>query len=62
MKPYFEYTLILLNNEIHKHPREYQAEVDFVIKMLTEGQGYLTKRSETEPYCKVVFFDDYAKQ
>jgi len=53
----FEYVLSLLKHEIHKHPKEYQAEVDFVIKILTEGQGYLTKRTKTEPYCKVVFYD-----
>jgi len=56
----FEYTLAILQNEIHPPPREHQTEVDFVIKMLTEGQGYLTKRTETEPYCRVIFFDSDA--
>ena len=53
----FEYVLALLNSNIHKHPKEHQVEVDFVIKILTKGQGYLTKRSETEPYCRVIFYD-----
>ena len=53
----FNYILALLKNNIHKHPPEYQDEVDFVIKVLTEGQGYLTKRTETQQYCKVIFFD-----
>ena len=53
----FDYVLALLNNNIHKHPPEYQDEVDFVKEILTNGQGYLTKRTETEPYCRVVFYD-----
>jgi len=57
----FEYVLSLLKSNIHKHPEEYQSQVDFVIDILTKGQGYLTKRTETEPYCRVVFYDSYAK-
>jgi len=54
----FKYVLALLDNDIHKHPKEYQKEVDFVVDILTKGQGYLTFRSETEPYCRVVFYDE----
>ena len=52
----FDYILRLLKNKINGHPKEYQDQVDFVIEMLTKGQGYLTKR-ETG-YVRVIFFDE----
>jgi len=56
----FKYTLSLLNNKIHPPPKEHKTEVELVKKILTDGKGYLTKRTEICPYCKVVFYDDYA--
>jgi len=54
----FDYILRLLNNNINGHPREYLDEVDFVIEILTKGQGYLTKDKPV----RVIFFDRNAKQ
>jgi len=53
----FDYVLALLNDNIHGHPQEHQDEVDRVIEILTNGQGYLTKRTKECRYSKVVFFD-----
>ena len=50
----FEDTIRYLKNEIHPHPN--QDELKFVIETLN-GQGYLTKRTDTEPYVRVVFYD-----
>ena len=52
----FTKTIRYLKNEIHPHPD--QEERDFIIDMLEKGQGYLTKRTEIEPYCRVIFFDE----
>jgi len=54
----FDYVLALLNTNIHKHPPEYQDEVDFIKEILTKGQGYLTKDKPV----RVIFFDRNAKQ
>jgi len=53
----FEYTIKYLKNKTHPHPQQYQEEVDFVIKILKEGQGYLTRRTSSQPYTKVIFYD-----
>ena len=53
----FDYVLSLLNDHIRGHPKEHQDEVDRVIEILTNGQGYLTKRTKECRYSKVVFFD-----
>jgi len=54
----FEKTIKYLKNKIHPHPD--QEERDFVIEVLENGQGYLTKK-ETG-YVRVIFFDSDAKQ
>jgi len=54
LKMKFDYILRLLNNNINGHPREYRDEVDFVIDILTKGQGYLTKDKPV----RVIFYDD----
>ena len=56
----FKQTIRYLKNEIHPHPD--QEERDFIIEMLEKGQGYLTKRTETEPYFRVIFFDNNANK
>ena len=53
----FDYVLSLLKSNIHLHPKEHQDEVDRVIEILTNGQGYLTKRTKECKFSKVVFFD-----
>jgi hypothetical protein len=53
----FKYVLGILQSNIHKPPKDHQAECDFVIEILTKGQGYLTK----EKPIRVVFFDSDAK-
>ena len=53
----FNYVLSLLKDQIRGHPKEHQDEVDRVIEILTNGQGYLTKRTKECRYSKVVFFD-----
>ena len=53
----FNYVLSLLNDNIHGHPKEYQDEIDRVREILTNGQGYLTKRTKECKFSKVVFFD-----
>jgi len=52
----FDYVLALLRNKIHKHPPDYQDQVDLVERILTEGQGYLTKK-ETG-FVRVIFFNE----
>ena len=56
----FKYVLSLLNNKIHPTPKGHEAEVELVKKILTTGQGYLTKRTKIKPYVRVIFFDDNA--
>lgn len=53
----FDYTLRLLNNNINGHPKEYQKEVDFIIRMLKEGIGYLIRRG-IKGETKVIFFEE----
>ena len=53
----FDYVLSLLNDQIHGHPQEYQNEVDRVIEILTNGQGYLTKRTKEYKFVSIVLFD-----
>ena len=52
----FKYVLGILQSNIHKPPKDHQAECDFVIVMLTRGQGYLTKDKPV----RVIFFDSDA--
>ena len=55
----FKYVLSLLNDRtVHPHPPEHQVEIDFVKEILTNGKGYLTRRTKEKPYCRVVFFDE----
>jgi hypothetical protein len=49
----FEYVLRILNG-IPGHPPDKQKEVDAVIKILTDGQGYLTKETPKQ----IRFFRD----
>ena len=63
----FNYVLALLKNTIHKHPPEYQNEVDFVIQILENAAGYYTKHGDglirTEAFNDmVVFYDDNASK
>ena len=50
----FEYTLKLLDSKIHPVPKQFEKEVEIVKRILTEGQGYLTK----EKPVKVIFYAD----
>ena len=52
----FEYTISLLKNPIHPVPEKIKGEIDFVMEILRNGQGYLTKSKPV----KVIFFDDNA--
>ena len=55
----FDYTLSLLRNRVNAHPKEYQDEIDLVIKILKEGKGYVVGRGEPGNV-KVVWFDSDA--
>ena len=52
-KPMFEYVIRILKG-FPKHPPEKQQQVDAAIKILTDGQGYLTEETPK----KIVFFRD----
>lgn len=54
----FNYILSILNNEIHPIPDKHKLEIELVKKILMDGQGYLTKRTKTEPYTRVVFYKE----
>ena len=43
-------------NKIHPPPKNVLIELELLKEINENGQGYLTKRTETEPYCRVVFF------
>lgn len=52
MTPKFKYVLSLLENGVYPPPKEHAAEIEAVKKILTEGQGYLTKNKPI----KIIFF------
>ena len=55
----FSNTINWLRGGVHPPPEEFRAEFEFVIEMLTNGKGYLTKRTPEQPYCRIVFFDEH---
>lgn len=48
----------LVSGDAHPPPKEIFWSVQKLLYFLKNGKGILTKRSEFEPYCRVVFFDD----
>jgi len=56
----FGYFVSMIKNEMHPYPTELEKEARLLLDIMQKGQGYLTKRTETEPYCRVIFFDSDA--
>jgi hypothetical protein len=54
----FENVVSRLQNQIHPPPEHLKAEFEMAVKILTEGQAYLTK---DEPK-RIVFFDNNASK
>ena len=54
----FETVISRLQNPIHPLPESCRKEFELAIKILTEGQAYLTKH---EPI-RIIFFDDNASE
>jgi hypothetical protein len=52
----FDYVTRILKSQIPPHPVDKQKEVDAVLKILSDGQGYLTKGNPK----RIIFFEDIA--